>query len=34
LLVLFGVPPGVPDAALQIIGGLTGLAAILLPEGA
>lgn len=32
LALLFGVPPGVPELVGQIIGGVAGLAAILLPE--
>jgi flagellar biosynthesis component FlhA len=32
LLVLFGVPPGVPELAGQVIAGLAGLAAVFLPE--
>ncbi len=32
LAALLGVPPGVPELVGQIIVGVTGLAAILLPE--
>lgn len=34
LLVLLGVPPGVPELAGQVVAGLLGLAAVLLPEKA
>lgn len=32
IAVLFGVPPGTIDLAFQVVGGLAGLGAILLPE--
>ncbi len=33
LAVLFGAPPGTVDLLFQVIGGLAGLAAVLIPEG-
>lgn len=33
LAILFGVPAGASEAAVQIIAGLAALAAIYLPEG-
>lgn len=32
LFALFGVPPGVPELAGQVIAGVAGLAAVLMPE--
>lgn len=33
LSVLFGLPPGTVDLAVQVVGGVVGLVAILKPEG-
>lgn len=34
LAALVGVPPGTVDLVAQVVGGLAGLAAIMLPEAA
>lgn len=31
--VLFGLPPGTVDLAMQVAAGLAGLAAVVMPEG-
>lgn len=33
LLLLAGVPPGVPEVAMQAAAAVAGIAAVLLPEG-
>lgn len=33
LALLFGAPPGAVDLVFQVMGGLAGLAAVVLPEG-
>lgn len=33
LALLFGVPPGVPELVGQVVAGLAGLAAVVIPEG-
>lgn len=32
ILALFGAPAGVPEAIAQLVGAVSGLAAVLLPE--
>ena len=33
LAVLFGAPPGIPEAAVQGVAAVAGIAAVLMPEG-